>query len=290
MTSKFFGRMFRLFATSTAAGFVSQQANSFVNIQPTLAALPNINSEYLSEIRIPHSDLNTKNIEAMSNEQLFRVGFAKIKALVETFEDLGIPREQLPFYHSSLAFIPLGEEQQVSIFGRQSPYSHQDPKVKDQYLPTSTTIDNEANYTLFTHDDNHSHDHVEPHKFHIHTPKDEFEILISGEDIKKIIKHTRKEICERQPCTMVVSNCYSASLYMLATLHQVIREKETKNQEEEIKKIRSLQGIAGLIGKFGGDNYTIGVSTNPKVTQALMDVATAHKKLFPQTPRMSTPT
>lgn len=199
----------------------SRESNS------TKKILPNINNDYMSGIPP----------ENLTDSHLFYMGFCSKRGFADLLEGGVISKygfEKSPFKHSSVMFVPiqmmqdlrdlseseralyLSTEKGILVFGRQSTAFRTHSTAcfwSSSFKNTAQTIiDNESFYTLF--------------------PTAEFEpsmtnAILSGEEIKEIVRRVNKAICngDNQFCNMFHSNCYSASIYMLATAIDVLHNR-----------------------------------------------------------------
>jgi len=201
----------------------SRESNS------TKKILPNINNDYMSGMPP----------ENLADSHLFYMGFCSKRGFADLLEGGVISKygfEKSPFKHSSVLFVPiqmmtdlrdLSESERASylrtkkgilVFGRQSTVFRTNSSISfwssSFKNTTQTIIDNESFYTLF--------------------PTAEFEpsmtnAILSGEEIKEIVRRVNEAICkgDNQFCNMFHSNCYSASIYMLATAIDVLHNRHT---------------------------------------------------------------
>lgn len=93
------------------------------------------------------------------------------------------------------------------------------------------------------------------------SPASSDSVVLTGAEVKQIIKNTNEEICEKQHCNLITSNCYSAATFAMGEMVHVINAR-TGNEEKntsDIRKISSVLATATL------DNFGRGVSNNLKV-------------------------
>ncbi|VVC74854.1 hypothetical protein AQUSIP_01280 [Aquicella siphonis] len=175
--------------------------------------LSSIKEEYMSGI----------NPDQIRDEDQFYLGFCIKRGFAEWLEGKFV--EKSPLKHSSVVLVPmhimydlerlsvhehdayLTKEQGIIIFGRQSTVFRRSSTVgfwgASHQERVRTQIDNEGHYSFF--------------------PGAPFEpmmseVLFSGKEIKAVIKQVDKIICngKGQLCDMINSNCYSASVCILA--------------------------------------------------------------------------
>lgn len=99
-------------------------------------------------------------------------------------------------------------------------------------------------------------------------PTNSTSIVLTSDEIKKIIEETNKHVCREQLCDLINSNCYSAMIYALVETIKLIDQKTDNNP----KNSQDIKAIACLIKQVGEDNYSLGVSNNPVTMDAIIQV------------------
>jgi len=90
-------------------------------------------------------------------------------------------------------------------------------------------------------------------------------VIVTGAEIKKVIKKTNANVCEKQHCDLYRSNCQSASTYGLAEFAKVIH----KRAEPTGSETADIKIISGELHALAFDNLSRGVSNNDVVTHQL---------------------
>jgi hypothetical protein len=176
---------------------------------------------------------------------------------------------QFPFTHSAIAFLDLNTQSEARwlVFGRQTPYFLK-PNTEEGKLYvggisnllhnlTASKIDNEKNYDFF-----------KDQNFVVEMTN----VTLSGTEVRQIINRADFAICRNKTFNLVQSNCYSASISILAYAIEVIANRTARNAVEEAKNNKSILAIKELLSHAIQDNFSIGVITHPFVTKQLKKV------------------
>ena len=122
---------------------------------------------------------------------------------------------------------------------------------------TETSIDNEKKYDFF---------HSSPFKAEMSTA------MLSGSEIKEIIKKADETICDDHLYNLVISNCYSASVDVLVNAVEIIHKRKSILPPIIEENNKSIMALYQLIQEAREDNFSIGVENNEIVEKALEKV------------------
>lgn len=92
-------------------------------------------------------------------------------------------------------------------------------------------------------------------------------VIVSGAEIKNILKTTEEKVCKTQHCDLYSSNCYTASVYALGQLITTIH-KRTGVPEE--KKSSDIAKVTHVLMGASLDNLARGVSNNLLIRSSIM--------------------
>ena len=119
---------------------------------------------------------------------------------------------------------------------------------------TDTSIDNEKKYDFF---------HDSPFKAEMSTA------LLSGAEIKEIIKKADETICDNHLYNLVISNCYSASVDVLVNAVEIVNKRKSILPLLAEENNKTILALYELIQEARQDNFSIGVENNDIVEKAL---------------------
>lgn len=89
-------------------------------------------------------------------------------------------------------------------------------------------------------------------------------VTMSGAELKDILKKTDTDICKREACTMYSSNCYTASVYSMAQMIQVLDERPGEHD-----RVSEITAVAQVLRDATRENLGRGVTNNDKVRVSL---------------------
>lgn len=172
----------------------------------------------------------------------YQIGFARKP---------GLPMPHFPISHSAICFYE-PQQKKFIVLGRQSPFAL---NIRNWNL--TTRIDDEANYLTC----GYNFDAIMTHaKF-------------SGQEISQMIKEANQNINSAQLCDMKHSNCYSNSVYMMASALEQMAERKTPPSEEELQSMMKTISIAAQ------DHLSVGVLNNEIVIDKVTSAFEKVKKL-----------
>lgn len=260
-----------LASTGLFAGF---KATLYKHLESKLEAIPSpTHFEQYTEIK-PTKMIST-DVENISDTKQYQLGFGRKLGFNDLFSKFNIDKilEKSPLKHSAIAFLDLdehkkGEQKKWLMLGRQSTvferehkhnpahnHPHKNHKEHNASLNSDhllhTVVANEKNYDMM---------HDAPFSV------DLSEAVFSGAEIKRMVANTNNAICESQTCTVVGSNCYSASIFMLTEGIAAINERMDYPKEKADQEIISLFAI---LKSAALNNLSEGVANNKPVVQAI---------------------
>ncbi|KGP63895.1 hypothetical protein EP47_07085 [Legionella norrlandica] len=92
-------------------------------------------------------------------------------------------------------------------------------------------------------------------------------VVVSGSEIKKILKGTEETVCKTQHCNLYTSNCYSASIFSLEGVIKTINEREGV---EKSSKKEDIAKVAQVLQQATTDNLSRGISNNSLIKSSLI--------------------
>lgn len=92
-------------------------------------------------------------------------------------------------------------------------------------------------------------------------------VIVSGAEIKSILKTTEEKVCKAQHCDLYSSNCYTASVYALGQLITTINARP--DVPEEIKS-SDIAKVTHVLKGATTDNLARGVSNNLLIRSSIM--------------------
>ena len=105
-------------------------------------------------------------------------------------------------------------------------------------------------------------------------------LVMTGREMKMVMARTNENICEKQHCTLVESNCYTASVYAMGEMIRVIsaRSGNPETHAEDVQKVTDILSDAAF------ENFGRGVSNNTDLSRFLTDeiqpIIQAHQALI----------
>lgn len=209
--------------------------------------------------KVTKSQMRDESLDKIKSDGRYQLGFAR-KEIVSI----------LPFFtHSAAAFLDLNAtgEAKWLIFGRQTPFflkgSHFFGGLNKLYHSvTDSAIDNEKNYDFFP-----SHDFV----------VEKSNVTLTGKEVKEILQNADKEVCASHngDYNLIQSNCYSASVDVLAFAIDAIAKRTENTAEEHAENNRCIDFIRErLLAHATQDNLHlwVGILTEPRVRAHLKAV------------------
>lgn len=99
------------------------------------------------------------------------------------------------------------------------------------------------------------------------SPASEGALLMKGGEVKHFIQEADKDICQKQHCTLVESNCYSASVYTMGKMIETIDGREGP----DIEHSQDVQKVYDVMSDAAFENFGRGITNNSKVSNFLKD-------------------
>ena len=212
---------------------------------------------------IPKDQMIFDDISDLDDNKIFKVGY--------TFKDCSYT----PITHGSLVFQDL-ETGKFIVIGRQNnQFLKPDRYDADIWYSTwiATYMVNPYTFIHFTetHMDNEMKYHFFPG-----TPfnAEMTEVLMTGAQIKALMKDIDKNICTAQSYDLVHSNCYSAVIYGLTKIFTMIEAVTVDTYEEQVAVNKDLKRLFTLICRALQDNFKAGSGTinNSVVNLAVQNI------------------
>lgn len=204
---------------------------------------------------ISYGQMSNKTLNELDDKGIFQVGFARKKITY--------------FYHSAVVFLDIHAkptETAYLLMGRQAQYYLNKNEIKKEqgnffsnisnlfHSFVDTTIDNEKKYDFFKNN---------PFVAEMSTA------LLTGAEVKKIVKQADQAICEHHMYNLVGSNCYSASVSILVNAMEAISTRQETSETDKENNTVFLTELYRLLTHADKDNFSIGVKNNVIVEKAL---------------------
>lgn len=250
-------------STETCELSETKNQNLYIVKEPamqTLSTNPLIKKDSFDEQKpfetVTPKQMRDEPLDKINPDGRYQLGFAR-KEIVDL----------LPFTHSAAAFLDLNAKGEAKwlIFGRQTPFflkgSHFFGGLNKLYHSlTDSSIANEKKYEFFPR-----HDFV----------VEKSDVILTGKEVKEILQNADKEVCENHPHNLIQSNCYSASIDVLAFAIDAIAKRIENTAAEHAENNRCINFIRErLLAHATQDNLHmwVGVITEPRVRAHLKAV------------------
>ncbi|MDF1645552.1 MAG: hypothetical protein P1U61_01025 [Legionellaceae bacterium] len=102
------------------------------------------------------------------------------------------------------------------------------------------------------------------------SPASEGALIMTGSEVRDVMKKTDDYICGRQHCTLVQSNCYTASVYAMGQMIETIdaRSGDPSEHSADIQKVSDVMTSAAF------ENFGRGISNNGELSDFLTEEVT----------------
>jgi len=101
------------------------------------------------------------------------------------------------------------------------------------------------------------------------SPAEPGDVVVTGKELKQAIDKTNQDICEKQHCDFITSNCYTGAVGLVTELAHLINTREADPQQKK----EDLASVRNVLATAVNDNFGKGIYNNPAIREKIGGMA-----------------